>query len=177
MCETSVRLQQDPQFSKQGWGSEIDDDLFQDACEVFINKMDTEIENNPYLYFRQIIKFKIQDKINTRKKMRERIDDSVHLSHSQDEDDYSNSESYDIPYIDNFTDRVADRDLLDYILDAINELSEFCQRFFKALYRNENEKLWRINARLELKISDAALNTRIHRCRYSLREFMLRRGL
>jgi len=172
-----VRLREDPQFSTQGWGSEIDDDLLQDACEVFINKIDAEIRNNPYLYFKQIVKYKIQDKMNAKKKMRERIDDSVHLSHVRDNGNESKYESFDVPYIDNFTDRVADRDLLNHILAAIDELSEFCQKFFKALYCNESEKLWRIITKLKLNMNDTALNTRIHRCRHSLREILVRKGI
>jgi len=172
-----VRLRDDPQFSSQGWGMEIDDDLLQDSSIVFLNKMDTEVKDNPYQYFKQIVKFKIHDKINAKKRTRERIDDSVHTRHSSNGTEEVIDVAFDIPYDDSFDQRVEDQDELNHILYALDDLSDFCRDFFKTLFRNQNEKLWRITAKMEYNMSETALNTRIHRCRHSLKNILQNRGV
>lgn len=171
-----VRIHEDPQFSSKGWGSELDSDLLQDSFEVFIQKLDN-VKDNPYNYFKQIVRYKIQDKINARKRMRERIDDSVHESSFNDEKGSSHGGFENIPYDDTFTERVEDRDTLDLTIKAINQLSEFCSKFFKAIINNQDEKLWRITAMLDFQMSESALNTRIHRCRHSLKKLVKEQGL
>lgn len=171
-----VRLVSDPQFSKQGWGSVIDDDLLQDASIVFLKKMDEELNDNPYLYWKQIIRYKINDRINARKREQERVDYTANIS-SKSPADTADEAPFDVQQDEDFVARIADRDLLQKILEVITDLSEFCQTFFTALYKYQDEKLWRIQAKLGFKMTESALNTRIHRCRHGLKRLLKERDL
>jgi DNA-directed RNA polymerase specialized sigma24 family protein len=170
-----VRIADDPQFSKQGWGAEIDDDLLQDVCVTFLNKFREDVRDNPYAYFRQIVTFKIRDRINARKRRLERFDDSRTTHTEPVESDESSSPPFDLPSSEDVALRVEENDLLEHIIMAIEELPEFCRKFFKALYRQESEKMLRNKVRREWNLGESALNTRIHRCRHSLKELLAKK--
>jgi len=165
-----VRLKDDPQFSRQRWGSEIDHDLLQDARMVFTMKVEESVQDNPYLYFRRIILNKIQDKIALRRRDQARRVQPGKLYDS--ESDQGPLETYDIPFDAGIERKVENRDFIDRILRAVRQLSDFCQSFFIAMYQGYNETEWRKRTRTNRKMTEAALNTRIHRCRHSLRKIL-----
>ncbi|MCF7809988.1 hypothetical protein K9N50_03260 [bacterium] len=172
-----VRLGDDPQLSKQGWGSELDDDVLQESCIVFFEKATSKVHDNPYLYFKQIVMYKLRDKLRLKKADQDRF---VRSDDNYDDDGKSDNSEHperDLVYYDRFDEDVERRDLLDHILKAIRNLSEFCREFFKSMYQNRDEKQWRELTQVKWNLSESALNTRIHRCRHNLKIKLENRGV
>ncbi len=169
-----LKLKEDSAFYEQIQTGRLDDDLLQDASLILLEKLQSKLETNPYLYFKTIILFKLKEKHRTSQVTFERFADLDRKDTSEEEELKGIERLASGNELDQEFEK---RDLIEKILQAVNSLSGFCKEYFKALYRESDDREWRKQTREKWELNESAFNIRIHRCRHGLQELLQARGI
>ena len=141
----------------EGLREELEDTV-QDVLEIVWKKRH-HIDSNPHKYALEVLRNKFGDAFRARGRRREEALDKRITKIADPRQD--------------FTEQVADADLIDHLMKVIPRLKKWCQEYIVAWLKDPDRGgLWEKFRKQEPTLRREAFDTRVNRCWKRLRQFM-----
>ncbi len=166
-----VRLLSILKYRLRGWPTEEIEDILQDTMTVLAEKLD-QVESNPDLFALDILRNKIGNRVNRR---RRRIEVSLHPTDSSDDREKGRDFDSATSLIASDTDLAGmeSEDIAEAIRHAIWKLSPLCQALFAALLDNRSvADTWELMQHTEQGLPRSTFDKRLFDCRKKLRKLL-----